>query len=117
MSPRAEAPPHDGGLAELHLTPNDAVLALYGEVDLANLDQVTAALDAVLATPARALVVDLDELDFASVSTLSALVGAAHAMVGRDGEMTVTGVRSLHRRVLELLGAPSGLVVAGPHEG
>jgi anti-anti-sigma factor len=98
-------------LAELRVVPPEALVVLTGEIDLHNVEQLRAALTAVVANPVRLLVVDLSALGFASLGALASIVDTAHALSVQGGRVQVRGARPLHRRVLRLLGTPPGLVV------
>jgi anti-sigma B factor antagonist len=104
-------------VAELRLVPPQASLVLAGELDLHTAAQLRAALQAIAVAPVSELVVDLSEVEFASLSALGELVDAARAVGRRGGTVLVRGVRPLQRRVFALLAAPETLVVAGDDMG
>ena len=112
-----EADPGRPLLTELHVVPPAALMVLAGEIDLHNVEQLRAALAAVVANPVRVLVVDLSALGFASLGALASIADTAQALSVRGGRVQVRGARPLHRRVLDLLGTPPGLVVTGAVAG
>jgi anti-anti-sigma factor len=90
-------------------------LAVAGELDIASVDELRAALSAALDQGPSAVLVDLDALTFMDSTGISALV-AAHRQAAAGGVvLTVVNSRGIVRRVLELTGTLSQLT--GGREG
>ena len=98
-------------VTDLRLVPPRAHLVLAGELDLHTADQLRSALDAVAVSPVSGLVIDMADVEFASLSALGHLVDIARSLDVRGGTVEVRGVRPLQRRVLDLLAPPETLVV------
>jgi anti-anti-sigma factor len=102
---------------DLRLVPPEAHLVLAGELDLHTADQLRSALDAIAVAPVSGLVVDMADVEFASLSALGHLVDIARSLAVRGGTVEVRGASPLQRRVLDLLAPPETLVLAGDRAG
>lgn len=109
--PHPPTPTSRAVVTELSLVPPNATLVLAGELDLHSAGQLKAVLDAVEVAGVERLTIDLSAVEFASLSALGTLVDTARTLGAHDGRVVVTDARPLHRRVLDLLGAPEALVV------
>ncbi len=87
-------------------TGETVVLRLAGEVDLATVPQLTAALDAVLdrAAPPIRVVVDLTDLRYLDCAGVGALVGGRARANERGLDYRVRGAHGLVAKVLALTG-------------
>jgi anti-anti-sigma factor len=80
-------------------------LRLRGELDLAAVPRLSAAIEDALAVPAPCgLVLDLGEVTFLDCATLGALMQGRAMALDRGRPYQVTGARGLPRRVMELTG-------------
>ena len=95
----AAAPDADGGL----------VVRLGGELDLASLPDVTAALDDLLARPSQPVLLELGELDFLDSTGVSVLVRIANHF---ERVRTPSATEPV-RRVIEVLGLAPRLGLDG----
>ncbi|GLW08153.1 anti-sigma factor antagonist [Microtetraspora sp. NBRC 13810] len=79
-----------------------SVLALNGELDMTSTSSLLSAVDEVLASGRRRLVVDAGGLTFCDSHGLDTLVKAQQKVVRADGTMELTHVHGVLRRVLEI---------------
>jgi anti-anti-sigma factor len=88
------------------------VLALSGELDLANAPVIAARVDALRANgrPAR-VVVDLSELEFCDSTGLRALIGAATEIRAAGGRLVVSVGDGNVARLLTITGAAEWLEI------
>jgi anti-anti-sigma regulatory factor len=107
----------DAVVAELHVVPPDASLVLVGDVDLHVAEQVSRALEAVAASTALHLTVDLGPTGFVSLGVLGELVSVGRTLAERGGGLRLSGARPVQRRVLDLLELPPGMVLVNGIDG
>lgn len=94
------------GASLFELTPADTCrcershVALSGEVDLAGVDRLTAALEWFRLAGHRDLVIDVSELRFLSATGLGVLTFAAHDYAAAGGRLTLARPTSMIDRVL-----------------
>src|SRR5436305_6283028 len=101
-------------LGELVVRPGVATVVLHGELDLTTVEDLRDLLDdAVSQAPAR-LVVDLGDVPFVDVLSLSAILAATDCVRDNGGVATVSGASAAVRRICALLGADDVLVAAIP---
>jgi anti-anti-sigma factor len=104
-------PPGRGG------SPEWPVVALVGEVDLSNVDQIDAGLRAAVPGSAAGLVLDLSGVDYLDSTGLRLLFRLAREMRDRQQELQlVVPTTSRLRRVLELGGVPGTIAVVVPQD-
>lgn len=103
-------------LGELRMLPSTAVLVLHGELDIVTADDLRQLLDKACAHDSAAVVIDLSDVPFIDVLSLSAMLATADSLRERGGNLTVTGASSSVRRVCSLLNADDVLapVIPGP---
>jgi anti-anti-sigma factor len=100
---------HEPAVQELSvgLTPDDAgnvVIAIHGEVDIANADQVQAALVEALTESTGQVVVDIAGVSFLDSQCVAALI-RVHKSCDIDSErLTIRSPQPQARRVFELTG-------------
>ena len=87
-------------------------IILRGEADIATIDRFEATLERVEIDGARAVHVDLSELEFADVATLRHLIRFAHRARSSGHRVTCGGARPVLRKVAGLLGGDDLLGVA-----
>jgi anti-sigma B factor antagonist len=85
----------------LDASPDEVVLSLRGDCDMATVPALTCAIEALL-TPR--LVVDLSGLAFLDSSGLGGLIRAKDCLAQRGGTMTIRGASGEVRKVLEITG-------------
>lgn len=103
-----------GGRAD---APDRPCVALVGEVDLSNVDQLEAGIRAAVPCAAAGLVLDLSGVDYLDSTGLRLLFQLAREL--RDRQQTLTLVvpaASRLRRVLELGGVPGTIPVVVPSD-
>jgi anti-sigma B factor antagonist len=105
---RVSAFPADGGRFRV---------AIGGELDIASVEQVRAALAAVIAQSPSVVLVDLDELTFMDSTGISALVAAHREASAAGVVLAVVNSRGIVRRVLELTGTLRQLSGSEPDGG
>ena len=77
------------------------VVSLYGQLDLANADQVR---DALIGVAGSTVVVDLSGLHFLDSSGIAALLSARGEITQAGHDFELRGAQGIVRRVLELTG-------------
>ena len=95
----------------LSITVTNNVVAVAGEVDVSNADQLRAALDERLGAGAPELTVDLAEVPYIDSTGNGVLGGAAHRCAEKDVRFEVVGPQRNVARVLGLLGVSGDLNV------
>jgi anti-sigma B factor antagonist len=86
-------------------TQNDVtVLALAGSLDSNTSPQAQQALEEILASGARKLVVDFSALGYISSAGLRVLLGAAKQLRGAGGALSLFGLNESVREVFEISG-------------
>ena len=106
--------PNDGVRLTIETRREDGVvtLVLRGEADIASLERLESTLAQVEIDGARAVHVDLTELDFADVATLRHLMRFAQRARAKGHQVTSRGARPVLRRVATLLGGDDMLGLA-----
>jgi anti-sigma B factor antagonist len=95
--------PKPFAVTEASPTPDRAVFAVVGELDLATCDILTSALDAALRRePAPTILVDLSDLEFCDSSGLTALLRAVRQAEMRHVEIALTRPPDPSWRAFEL---------------
>jgi anti-anti-sigma factor len=90
---------------ETHRLENGAViLPINGELDLASVNQLRAALDAALREEANIVRVDATGVSFVDSSALGVLLAAAKRLAERGGRMELVCISPSIRRILEMTG-------------
>lgn len=82
-------------------------VAVDGEVDVSNADELSQALDAVMAQAPKTVQVDMAKVPYIDSTGIGVLVGCAHRLGDGDGELVVSHAQPNVLRVLTLLGVGS----------
>ena len=93
------------------------VLVLTGELDIATIDQLRAAVGEVLSAAGRSLELDLAEITFLDSSGLGVLVELRNLLRERGGSLTIGAASRPAVRVIEMAGLSAALGLAGPPPG
>ncbi|MDQ1706653.1 MAG: hypothetical protein QOF18_3019 [Frankiaceae bacterium] len=92
-------------IGELHVQPTVTLVILHGELDMMTVDSLRQLLaDACVGDPSR-VVVDLSDVPFVDVLSLSTILAAADGLRERGCSLIVTGASAAVRRVCALLNA------------
>jgi stage II sporulation protein AA (anti-sigma F factor antagonist) len=92
-------------LGEVSVRPNAVVARPHGDLDLVNIEALRELLDGLCAGPAGTVVVDLSDVSFIDVLSLSVILGAADSMRETGRQLVVEGASNAVRRLCELLNA------------
>lgn len=90
---------------------NASVVAVCGEVDVSNADQLRSAIDTCFDGGAFSVVVDLAEVPYIDSTGIGVLVGAAHRAAEKSVRFEVVRPQKNVERVLGLLGVSADLNV------
>jgi anti-anti-sigma factor len=97
-------------LGELQVRPMVTTVVLHGDLDLVTVEALRSLLDdAVLGDPSR-LLIDISDVPFVDVLSLSTILATADAVRDRGGVAGVRGATAAVRRVCSLLNADDVLV-------
>ncbi|HET8952870.1 MAG TPA: STAS domain-containing protein [Solirubrobacteraceae bacterium] len=107
-APASELPPLDVTVAH---TSYGALVAIAGEVDVATVPRVSAALEAEPAASAGAIVVDLAGVTFIDSTGLGALVKLEHALAARAGRLAIACPEGPARLLFDVTGLAEQLSV------
>jgi anti-anti-sigma factor len=88
------------------------VLVLYGELDVAGVEQFRETLNRELNGGARRVVIDLSELEFIDAAGIAELVRAGRRAGVQGGDFSIRSPRPAVRRVLEITGVLDNLQVS-----
>lgn len=97
----------------LSITIENSVVAVEGEVDVSNADQLRSAIDKQLDAAPSELVVDLSQVPYIDSTGIGVLVGAAHRAAEKNVRFEVARPQRNVERVLGLLGVSADLNVRG----
>lgn len=97
----------------LSITIENSVVAVEGEVDVSNVDQLRSAIDKQLDAAPSELVVDLSQVPYIDSTGIGVLVGAAHRAAEKNVRFEVARPQRNVERVLGLLGVSADLNVRG----
>jgi anti-sigma B factor antagonist len=92
-------------LGELRVDPSATVVTLHGELDMMTVESLRGLLREACATEPRRVVVDLSNVPFVDVLSLSTILAAADGQRDRGATLLVTGASSPVRRICALLNA------------
>jgi anti-anti-sigma factor len=101
-------------LGELLVEDAVTVLRLHGDLDLVTVEALRAMLARAGAARPREVVVDLSDVPFVDVLSLSAILAAADGLRDRDARLTVVGASRPVRRICALLNAEDVLAPVVP---
>jgi anti-anti-sigma factor len=92
-------------LGELRRRPSGAVVTLHGELDLMTVESLRALLDEACLISPDHVVVDLSDVPFVDVLSLSTILATADSQRERGGSLIVAGASRAVRRICALLNA------------
>ena len=92
-------------LGELRAAPGATVVTLHGELDILTVEELRGLMDAALGERTRHVVVDLTDVPFVDILSLSVILASADAMRERGDALTVAGASGAVRRICALLNA------------
>jgi anti-sigma B factor antagonist len=92
-------------LGEVHVASEVTFARLYGDLDRVNVDALRELLDEVCASSSSRIVVNLCEVPFVDVLTLSVILGTADALRESDRQLIVEGASNSVRRLCAMLNA------------
>ena len=95
---------------ELDIQPMVTVVTLHGELDMRTVDDLRQLLDAACVGVPDRVVVDLNDVPFVDVLSLSTILATADMLRERGATLTVVGASSAIRRICSLLNADDVLV-------
>lgn len=92
-------------LGELQVQAAATTVVLHGELDLVTVEQLRLILDDALRHAPRRLVIDISDVPFVDVLSLSTILATADAVRDQGGTAEVRGATRAVRRVCALLNA------------
>lgn len=92
-------------IGELHVQPARTVVDLHGELDMSTVDSLRALLADACAGDSPRIIVDLSDVPFADVLSLSTILAAADTLREDGRTLVVAGAGAPVRRVCALLNA------------
>jgi anti-sigma B factor antagonist len=101
-------------LGELLVQPSATTVRLHGELDLVTVDALRALLAEAAAELPPKVFVDIADVPFVDVLSLSTILAAADAMRERHAPLIVVGASQSVRRLFEILNADDVLAPALP---
>jgi anti-sigma B factor antagonist len=101
-------------LGELLVQPSGTTVRLHGELDLVTVDALRALLAEAAAEDPVKVVVDITDVPFVDVLSLSSILAAADAMREREAPLIVVGASQSVRRLFEVLNAEDVLAPSLP---
>jgi len=104
----SELPPLDVDVAH---TAYGALVAIAGELDMATVPRVSAALEAEPAASAGAVVIDLAGVTFMDSTGIAELVKLEHGLAARSGRMAIACPEGPARLLLDVTGLTEQLAV------
>jgi anti-sigma B factor antagonist len=101
-------------LGEVQMTTESTVARLHGDLDLVNVDELRELLDELCARPAPRVVIDLGDVPFIDVLSLSVILGAADGLRDAGRQLFVEGASNSVRRLCAVLNAEDILAPQPP---
>ncbi|HEX3906876.1 MAG TPA: STAS domain-containing protein [Mycobacteriales bacterium] len=92
-------------IGEITVDETALTVVLHGDLDMVTVDDLRTMLNGIAAGPAPAVVIDLKDVAFVDVMSLSVILGTADALRDRGRELSVRGASASVRRVCALLNA------------
>ncbi|HTW18935.1 MAG TPA: STAS domain-containing protein [Mycobacteriales bacterium] len=92
-------------LGDVSVRPDATVARPHGDLDVVNVDALRELLDGLCAGPARTIILDLSDVTFMDVLSLSVILGAADAMRDLGRQLVVENPSTAVRRLCDLLNA------------
>jgi anti-anti-sigma factor len=111
--PVADLPPLD---VDVTRRPYGALVTIAGELDLATVPRVSAALTAEPVAGARGVVVDLAGVSFMDSTGLAALITLEHDLVARAGRLAIACPEGPARLLLDVTGVAERLTLRPTRE-
>jgi len=101
-------------LGELEVADESTLVTLHGDLDMLTVDALRRLLDNACVGDPQRIVVDLSDVPFVDVLSLSAILATADSLRDRGGALLVRGASGAVRRICALLNARDILVPALP---
>jgi len=101
-------------LGELQLAADSTVVTLHGDLDLVTVEELRDLLAEACDQKPSFVVVDLTDVPFVDVLSLSAILASADSLRDRGGSLLVRGASGAVRRICALLNARDILAPAVP---
>ena len=92
-------------LGEVQVDRGATVVTLHGDLDMMTVEELRTMLDDVIATDAPHVTVDLNDVAFVDVMSLSVILGGADHLRERGGQLMVRGASAAVRRICAVLNA------------
>jgi anti-anti-sigma factor len=92
-------------LGEVHVVSDVTFARLHGDLDRVSVDTLRDLLDDICSGPSPRLVIDLSDVGFVDVQSLSVILGTADALREADRTLVVEGASTSVRRLCALLNA------------
>jgi anti-sigma B factor antagonist len=92
-------------LGELLVQPSETTVRLHGELDLVTVEALRALLAEASAGSPQKIIVDITDVPFVDVLSMSTILAAADALRERDAALIVVGASQSVRRLFEVLNA------------
>jgi anti-anti-sigma factor len=99
-------------LGEVHVQSDVTVARLHGDLDLVNVDALRDLLDDISAGESARIIIDLCDVPFVDVLSLSVILGTADALHEDGRQLVVEGASTSMRRLCALLNAED--ILASP---
>jgi anti-sigma B factor antagonist len=101
-------------IGEITVDETALTVVLHGDLDMVTVDDLRTLLHDVVTGPAPAVVVDLNDVAFVDVMSLSVILATADALRDSGRELSVRGASASVRRVCALLNADDVLEPGPP---
>ena len=101
-------------LGELQVAPNATVVTLHGDLDLVTVEELRHLLDEACADDPTRVVIDLTDVPFVDVLSLSTILASADAVREYGGFLHVRGASGAVRRICAMLNAKDLLLPSLP---
>jgi anti-anti-sigma factor len=101
-------------LGELEVRPMVTTVVLHGELDLVTVEALRGLLEEAVAGDPSRLVIDITDVPFVDVLSLSTILASADAVRDRGGLLHVRGASGAVRRICALLNAKDLLLPTLP---
>jgi anti-anti-sigma factor len=90
---------------EVYVLTDTTVARLHGDLDLVTLDALRELMDEICVGTSKRVVIDVTDVGFIDVPSLSVILGAADALREADRQFIVEGASTSVRRLCALLNA------------
>lgn len=101
-------------LGELDVAADSTVVTLHGDLDLVTLEELRSLLEQACAGPPDRVLIDLTDVPFVDVISLSTILASADAVRESGGLLHVKGASGAVRRICALLNAKDVLLPSLP---